>query len=358
MSARYGSRIEHSSYLSLAHKYLYIETPKAACTTIKQLIATVENIPTEGFRDSLALDSKIPMLIHDRSLFSMPTLSNVSPLSAEEALESDEYFRFCFVRNPYSRLFSAWQSKILLHEPFFIVNFDGQRLRDFSRATSWEDIRQSFGRFIHHLYQTEYPTFSNPHWAPQCDLIFKSKIRYTLIGRTDAFETDIQAFLTHLASRGVQTQALSLPKSNPGLFRDWRWFYTEETAAMVHSMYKADFDELELNHELKVSDADRPQDADHVNIKDWADEVVARNEMIVLLRSRLIQQIHETLRLKAELASLQPNYLNVIRTPPGRETIVTAQPKSDSQRLVSHFFALALNLILQMGRKLRRMIAR
>src|SRR5262249_4034500 len=230
----------HNSYLSPTYKYLYIDTPKAACTTLKRLIAGVENLSDVDFAESLALDSKLAMLVHDRSHFRLPSLSNVPSELAEESLSSDQYFRFCFVRNPYSRLFSAWQSKILLREPFFLVNFKNMP-SEFSRAESWSAIRESFGRFVAYIRKSEYPDFLDAHWQPQHELIFLSKIKYSLIGRTESLTQDVQQFLTHLKSHCVPANRLILQDSNVGALRDWQWFYNAKTAELVQSMYAEDF---------------------------------------------------------------------------------------------------------------------
>jgi len=232
LGSRYGHRLPHSSYLSSTYKYLYIDTPKAACTSLKQLIARVENLSEADFAQSLAFDSKLPAMIHDRSLFKLPSICDVPPELAEQALSSDQYFRLCFVRNPYSRLFSAWHSKILLREPYFLVNFKNLP-NEFSRTESWEAIRQSFHRFIEYIREREFPDFSDPHWWPQHQLIFAGKIRYTLIGRMESFAQDIQRFLSHLTSQGLPADQLMLQKTNRGVFQDWQWFYDAKTAGLV-----------------------------------------------------------------------------------------------------------------------------
>jgi len=307
LSSTYADRVRNSTYLSIPHKYLYIDTPKAACTTLKRLIAAVEGIPEGTFRESLALDSKISMLVHDRSLFDLPSLGNVAPEMAEESLVSKQYFRFCFVRNPYSRLFSAWQSKMLLREPYFLVNFDNDRLIDFSRADSWNAIRQSFRRFVLFLNEAASPPFSDPHWALQCNLIFKGKINYDLVGRTETFAKDIRLFYAHLARNGIVVDKLNLHQSNSGVLRDWRWFYDPDTLALVQAMYQEDFREFNFDREVDEAAYRQPlpNDAADPQVSLWIEEIAARNEMIVLLRSRLMGRIDEVTNLKRQLAELR-----------------------------------------------------
>ena len=324
LASRYGERLAHSSYLSSTYKYLYIDTPKAACTTLKHLVAGVENLSDADFAESLALDLKLAMLIHDRSCFRLPTLCNVPPETAGEALSSEKYFRFCFVRNPYSRLFSAWQSKILIREPYFLVNFKNMPA-EFSRAELWDAIRQSFGRFVLYIKESEFPHFSDPHWRPQHELIFLDKIKYTLIGRTESFVQDIQPLLAHLKSHGAQADRLVLQNSNAGALRDWRWFYDAKTVALVQSIYSEDFRLLGYEPDFECSTRPLPLDAEGPGPGDWIEEVIARNEMIVSLRSRLVDKIAEVDRLQQALAA--PRYEDGTPGMMPEPNSVAAQPK-------------------------------
>jgi hypothetical protein len=307
VTSTYSERLKSSTYLSIRHKYLYVDTPKAACTTLKQLIADIEGISEKSFWESLALDSKIPMLIHDRFLFDLPSLGSVSRQVAEEVLTSRDFFRFCFVRNPYSRLFSAWQSKILMREPHFLVHFRDNRLSEFSNADTWGTIRQSFRRFVRYLFETDFPHFSDAHWAKQSSLIFSGKINYNLVGRTESFANDIRTFFEHLMRHGVAIDRLAPRNSNPSIFHDWRWFYDPDTTALVQLMYEDDFHEFGFNRQIDGSTHAEPlpRDATDPRVRLWIEEIVARNEMIVSLRSRLIERINEAAELKRQLATLE-----------------------------------------------------
>jgi hypothetical protein len=310
MASAGSERLKTSSYLSPTYKYLYVDAPKAACTTLKQLVLQIENLSEHDFRQSLALDSKIAMLVHDRTQFRLPSISSVAPSVAEYALTSSDFFRFCFVRNPYARLFSAWQSKVLLREPYFLVHMSTDLLTKFSAADSWQTIRQSFKKFVTHLYEFDYPNFTDAHWRPQSRLLFADKISYDLIGHTEIFAQDVQKLFTHLQRQGVAVENLTLNRSNTGIFRDWRWFYDEDTAGLVGQMYDEDFRQFGFDRNIatpRVPDRPLPTDDANPHIGDWIAEITARNEMIVLLRSRLVEQIDETARVNELLAAVRDN---------------------------------------------------
>ena len=92
---------EKANYLiniSKTYKYVYLETPKVACSTIKRTFQKAE---------VTALGGEVAKNIHDKNLSPL-----LSPLDIQNGLDSmfegDEFFRFSFVRNPYSRILSAY----------------------------------------------------------------------------------------------------------------------------------------------------------------------------------------------------------------------------------------------------------
>ena len=109
--------LSFNSYCSRRHRLFYVATPKVACTTLKWWFAELEGY-TEilcNIKDSAETDPDL--VIHDSFHKVAPDVTGLSPSELLEPLTSDDYFRFAIVRNPYKRIFSAWQSKLLLKEP-------------------------------------------------------------------------------------------------------------------------------------------------------------------------------------------------------------------------------------------------
>ena len=94
--------MNYAANVSLKHKYVYIETPKVACSTIKLTLQRLE-LGDDTFNPSF--DD-----VHDRSFSPLLSLHSISEF--EEVLEGDDYFRFCFARNPYVRTLSAYLDKV------------------------------------------------------------------------------------------------------------------------------------------------------------------------------------------------------------------------------------------------------
>lgn len=100
------------------------------------------------------------------------------------------FVSFTFVRNPWDRLASAYQSKI---EPGSRVR-DRQALAVQSRIRELFGLRRSqnirFGQFVRWVVQQNASTM-NPHWKPhseRCDTLYTP---YEFIGRYETLQEDI-----------------------------------------------------------------------------------------------------------------------------------------------------------------------
>ena len=95
---------KHATNFSLKYRYFYAETPKVGCSTIKGLLIQAEHGQVIQYPD---MD-----YIHHREF--SPLLNAQQLVDTVAFLEDPGVTRFCFVRNPYTRLLSAWLDKIPL----------------------------------------------------------------------------------------------------------------------------------------------------------------------------------------------------------------------------------------------------
>lgn len=104
----------HNSYRSELNKLLYVATPKAACTLHKWWLADLESHFQTlcGMTDSVEIDPSL--VIHDRFHKVAPDVTHPGPESLVQKLTSESYLRLAAVRNPYKRIFSGRQSKLLM----------------------------------------------------------------------------------------------------------------------------------------------------------------------------------------------------------------------------------------------------
>ena len=95
-----------NTWVSPTHKYFCMTIPKVACSKIKIVLQQLEGLPLPSHT----------LRIHYRDTPGMsfvPSISDFSTQDAVKILTSPKWFRFCFVRNPYSRLFSAHKQVVM-----------------------------------------------------------------------------------------------------------------------------------------------------------------------------------------------------------------------------------------------------
>jgi Sulfotransferase family len=178
----FPARSNYVNYLAnwaVNSKVIYIETPKVGCTAIKQILQYSE----------LNYDSsKLPDDVHDRRLSPLKSPKN-NEAEFLACLASEEYFTFSFVRNPFTRVLSAYLDKIIGRPG---VTTPIQQKMGIDPNT----YIPTFPEFIDLVYATPASDM-NPHWAPQTFLLGFEKVRYDYLGRFEFFRPSID----HLVSR-------------------------------------------------------------------------------------------------------------------------------------------------------------
>src|SRR4051812_40797551 len=105
-------------------RILFLPNPKSGCTSILWLLAELAGVPLERFSNSTLPEVSPALTIHDMALWGPGyRLSDYGDEELERILGEDGWLRFSTVRQPATRLWSAWQSKLLLREPRFIDLF-------------------------------------------------------------------------------------------------------------------------------------------------------------------------------------------------------------------------------------------
>jgi hypothetical protein len=201
---------------------IYVETPKAACTTIKRLLQVAELGPERR--------GDLPEDVHARE--TSPLLSpGQDPEGFVTALLDPATFCFAFVRNPYSRALSCWLDKMVANEferarmaP--MLGLDPDRppsLADFLAAS----VRPAGGGARPPLGQPDPPAQSPRH-----------QIRVYRPVR--AFPRGVHPRLQASGDRGEGT---GLPRTwhATGANRKVRTHIGETEAAMIRTIYEADF---------------------------------------------------------------------------------------------------------------------
>ena len=166
--------------------------------------------------------------------------SILSPRSALSALTwptrrstDPQWLRVAVVRNPYARLYSAWESKILLRPP---GNRRFRPLPDLVESKDGIDVGASFRSFVACLADERERWMADEHFARQTDLIPTAVL--------DDIELVPTAGIPDLFERlsGRARTVVTPRRSNKGLGIDGTAFLDDETAETIARLYGADFE--------------------------------------------------------------------------------------------------------------------
>jgi hypothetical protein len=165
-------------YFGAGGSYLYRPICKCATTTIKTLLLEFEGLP---------VDADV-WRRHQRNLNGFPGIDHLSRAEIEAILSgSPTIFKFTFVRNPFKRMASAYQDKILREDLALLEKFHAMA-RAIGRVLS-QPI--SFEEFIELALDQDIAAM-DPHYRPQFYEGAFSVIRYDFVGRVESMEDDLR----------------------------------------------------------------------------------------------------------------------------------------------------------------------
>jgi hypothetical protein len=214
-----------SKYLchwSQKHRFVYVETPKVACTTVKRVLQQAETGRRLSWSD--------PSDVHDRRC--SPLLSPGYDIKAfAEAMNTEDYFRFCFVRNPFTRVLSCYLDKM--------VNNEFERRRLAPKLGFAPESPPSFTDFLRAIVEQKDED-CDIHWATQTFLLRPNRVSYSFIGRFELFHEQFRMvcerlgvvkYATDLSGTWHATNAYEKVEAYLGL----------EEIALIHRIYERDF---------------------------------------------------------------------------------------------------------------------
>jgi hypothetical protein len=230
--SEYLYRLEQNTFVVESIGMVYMDTPKTAGTSIKTRLAQVDS----GYvapRDSLSLETVSDMFIHDRSINPLKPITAYTELEQREMLFSSSWKRFCVVRNPFNRLFSAWFSKLLLRQPGFIDSVADYELPQ--KVSEISDIYRLFENFV--IYLGKCGCDSDPHWNLQTRLLFHNDIEWDHIFRFENLQQQLRESTEYFGGKVVELDKLNVSGFTP----DWN-LISDETISLIQDIYKTDFE--------------------------------------------------------------------------------------------------------------------
>jgi hypothetical protein len=257
--------IGYGSYVDEARRLVYIETPKAGCSSVKHLLRDlIEPRPLQF--NPTANQTRLAMMIHDRGQIPLPTLNSFSGARLDDILQGDGWFRFCAVRNPFERFFSAWCEKIFLCEPGYETYLPGPEAR-----------HVEFADFYRRVTTRENPLTCDSHWRAQTALLRPDALAYSRIYDVRDLAELPGDLARHFAAIGLDATVPELRRVNEGFSVPSDGFVTPEVLAGLRAFYHADFERFAFS-EPKLAWAPERRAAELVN--GFTDAIFERNRLI------------------------------------------------------------------------------
>lgn len=219
-------RLRYGTFVSFANQYLYVETPKNACTKSKVLLWDLEGLLSRP---------EWPGSVHERRRYDgRLSLLDLGYYGARHVMEDSAFFKFCFFRDPVDRLVSGYRDKIRRVPHDDDAKMVATILEQFGLEKR-EDI--SFSQFADFVCSQD-DLRRNNHFISQWALNMGDRIKYDFVGRIENYTDDMAYVLRRLgASKAlVGTVAIKIhPSAGPEVEVD------PATAKLITETYADDY---------------------------------------------------------------------------------------------------------------------
>lgn len=215
-------------------RFIYVATPKVACTSIKRALLPLLQESDLTEEEIVAETSYVNFHKYLRR-----TGVHMLKSSFENRLRKGQYknyYRFSFVRNPWDRLVSCYESKVIKKRKNPVLLLLKNKTNPFIRGMPFSD----FIRMVCAIPDEE----SNVHFALQSRILGSSKgsaYEYIVdyIGRYERISEDFESVMSHIApGRNISLKHWNISETR-GL-RDYRKYYDDRLAEIVRVKYSED----------------------------------------------------------------------------------------------------------------------
>ena len=203
-------------------RFVYVETPKVGCTTVKRVLQTHE---VDGDMSKLHKD------VHNKAASPLKSPSD-DRAKFQSLLDSPDVLRFCFVRNPFLRVLSAYLDKM--------VENAWERKRLAPKLGFDVDTVPDFEAFLDAV-SAQKPEDMDIHWAPQAYLLQPNVLRYDMIGRFETFQRDFISVCQTLGVKIPDTLMNYGKRHATGAAERSSKFMTPSAVSRIQTLYEEDF---------------------------------------------------------------------------------------------------------------------
>ncbi len=232
--------VEHRTMVLPELKLLFAPVPKSGWTSILRLLADLAGFPPDRFSASLKPEVASHMLVHDYRVWAEEKrrLCDLPAAVRDEALTAPDWLRFAVVRHPGAKLWSGWQSKILLREPVYLRFHEAKPWYP-ARPRDPDEILSDFRGFVTALeegFETD-TRMRDPHWGRQVDVIRRLPLNH--IGHLERLQDTVDVIREHV--RRFTDHAVIVAKENPAPLPYDPVVYDDASAATVRRLFAEDF---------------------------------------------------------------------------------------------------------------------
>ncbi len=280
-------------------RYLYGACSKNACSSIKYNLALIEN-GHEHFDGSP----------HNRKATRLKGLFQASEQKLAKLLQSPDVFRFNFCRNPYARLVSAYENRILSLglESYDLVDgatkeFKRNRTAILAHKTgrhpSSVDLDEAieFGDFVRFICDQDYFEMDR-HWYPQARSMHIDVIDYQFTGRLESFDRDWRIVHETITGRTEAEPATRLNSTRKQAEAHDK--IPQDLRRLIARKYEEDFDAFQYPTGLRATTSIPKNNIKHASPTKASNVSAAPPRVLFVIDAR-----DDAFRLRPTLASIE-----------------------------------------------------
>ena len=222
------------------HKVIYCELPKAACTSWKVFFANLSGkVDPKDY-------GNLHRLVHFTDYYPTVGFRYLSSYTYEETLyRLDNYYKFMVLRNPFTRLVSAYENKFvpnIQRTRWYQQYIGSQIIRKYRRNPSEESLRDGrgvlFEELVKFLVDGNDPSISrhDNHWWKIHEICYPCLVKYDYIAKVETLDQDLPSILESIAPGNT----LPFPHLNSNSY----------SSSYYENLSKADLDNIQRFYEI------------------------------------------------------------------------------------------------------------